>query len=86
MAAAVSALRECGTARIVVAAPVGASDSCHRLRALADEVVCLETPEPFQAVGLWYHIFDQTTDAEVIQLLLRSSKHGERLMSRSTST
>src|SRR5204863_3049802 len=47
MEAAVSALRECGVAQIVVAAPVGAFDSCRRLSALADEVVCLETHEPF---------------------------------------
>jgi erythromycin esterase-like protein/predicted phosphoribosyltransferase len=69
MEAAVSALREHHAAKIVVAAPIGAADSCDRLRAQADEVVCLETPEPFQAVGLWYQAFDQTSDAEVIDLL-----------------
>jgi putative phosphoribosyl transferase len=79
MEAAVSALRQHGAAKIVVAAPVGAPDSCERLRALADEVVCVETPEAFRAVGLWYQAFDQTTDAEVIDLLRRAS-------SRPTST
>ncbi len=73
MEAAVSALRQHGVARIVVAAPVGAADSCHRLQALADEVVCLETPEPFQAVGRWYRAFDQTTDEEVTDLLRRAN-------------
>jgi predicted phosphoribosyltransferase len=69
MEAAVRALRVKGARRIVAASPVGASDSCRRLRAVADEVVCLETPTPFNAVGLWYRKFDQTSDAEVIELL-----------------
>jgi predicted phosphoribosyltransferase len=73
MEAAVSALREHGAASIVVAVPVGAPDTCRRLRALADDVVCLETPEPFRAVGLWFQDFDQTTDAEVIALLRRAA-------------
>jgi len=73
MEAAVSALREHQPTRIVVASPVGAVDSCQRLRSKADEVVCLQTPEPFNAVGLWYQVFDQTTDEEVIELLRRSA-------------
>jgi erythromycin esterase-like protein/predicted phosphoribosyltransferase len=72
MEAAISALREHHAAKIIVAAPVGAADSCHRLRAMADEVICLDTPEPFRAVGLWYRAFDQTTDAEVVELLRRA--------------
>ena len=74
MEAAVSALREHHVAKIVVAAPVGAADSCQRLRRLADEVICLETPEPFRAVGLWYQAFDQTSDAEVVELLRRATE------------
>jgi erythromycin esterase-like protein/predicted phosphoribosyltransferase len=73
MEAAVSALRAQGAARIIAAAPVGAPDSCLRLRTLADEVVCLETPDPFNAVGLWYEIFDQTPDEEVVELLRRAN-------------
>ena len=69
MQAAILALRRLEPARIIVAAPVGARDSCERLSQLADEVVCLSMPEPFQAVGLWYEAFDQTTDDEVRQLL-----------------
>jgi predicted phosphoribosyltransferase len=65
MRAAVSALRALGPARIVVAVPVGAADTCARFRAEADEVVCALTPFPFDAVGLWYEDFDQTSDAEV---------------------
>jgi erythromycin esterase-like protein/predicted phosphoribosyltransferase len=69
MQAAVTALRRLEPARIVVAVPVGASETCARLARIADEVVCLTMPEPFQAVGLWYEQFSQTTDDEVKQLL-----------------
>jgi predicted phosphoribosyltransferase len=58
-----------GPARVVAAAPVGARDTCEWLRTIADEVVCLSTPEPFDAVGLWYDEFAQTTDDEVRRLL-----------------
>ena len=73
MEAAIAAVRQHGVARIVAAAPVGALDSCRRLSGFADAVVCLETPEPFNAVGLWYRTFNQTSDAEVIELLSRST-------------
>lgn len=69
MEAAVVGLRRLEPARIVVAVPVGAKETCERLRKIADEVVCLETPEPFQAVGLWYDDFSQTSDEEVLRLL-----------------
>jgi len=69
MQAAVLALRKLEPSRIVVAVPVGAMETCERLRRIADEVVCASTPEPFQAVGLWYERFDQTTDDEVRRLL-----------------
>jgi predicted phosphoribosyltransferase len=55
----------------VVAVPVGARETCEELRALADDVVCGRTPMPFSAVGQWYLNFDQTTDAEVRDLLGR---------------
>ena len=71
MQAAVLALKKLGPSRIVIAVPVGAMETCERLRQEADEVVCAATPEPFQAVGLWYQRFDQTTDDEVRQLLAR---------------
>ena len=69
MKAAVKAARTLEPARIVVAVPVGAADTCRELAALADEVVCAYTPEPFSAVGLWYRDFSQTTDDEVRELL-----------------
>jgi erythromycin esterase-like protein len=56
-------------ARIVVAVPVGAADTCRALRREADEVICLHTPDPFGGVGMWYDDFGQTGDAEVRELL-----------------
>ena len=69
MQAAVLALRQQAPARIVVAVPVGARETCARLSRIADEVVCVSMPEPFNAVGLWYEQFSQTTDDEVRHLL-----------------
>lgn len=65
MLAAVRALRAKGAARVVVAAPVAPPSTCEALRAVADEVVCLETPEPFVSVGSWYEDFRQVEDEEV---------------------
>jgi len=72
MEAAIQAVRQANPARVVVAAPVGAAETCQRLRALADEVVCASIPDYFQAVGQWYDRFDQTSDEEVIELLTRA--------------
>lgn len=72
MRAAVRALRTQHPAAIVVAVPVGARETCDALRAVADDVVCVETPDPFRAVGLWYEDFAQTTDDEVHALLDRA--------------
>jgi erythromycin esterase-like protein/predicted phosphoribosyltransferase len=69
MHAAVLALRQQGPARIVVAAPVGARETCDHLGRIADEVVCVSMPEPMRAVGLWYDEFAQTSDEEVQRLL-----------------
>ncbi|MDQ1831230.1 phosphoribosyltransferase [Massilia scottii] len=69
MCAAVRAARERGAARIVVAVPVGAPDSCAALAAQLDELVCLSQPANFGAVGRWYRQFEQTGDEEVQDLL-----------------
>lgn len=69
MRAAILALRQQQPASIVVAVPVAAKQTCEELRAVADEVVCAVTPDPFYAVGLWYEDFAQTTDEEVRELL-----------------
>ena len=69
MQAAILALQQHAPARIVVAVPVGARETCERLARTADAIVCVSMPEPFNAVGLWYEEFSQTTDDEVTRLL-----------------
>ncbi len=69
MRAAVQALRQMEPDAIVVAVPVAARSTCRDFQSEADDVICLSTPEPFEAVGLWYEDFEQTTDAEVHELL-----------------
>jgi predicted phosphoribosyltransferase len=74
MLAAVRALRQELPARIVVAVPVAARETCELLKEEADDVVCVATPEPFHAVGVWYQDFSQTSDEEVRELLARSAE------------
>ncbi len=74
MRAAVKAVRQRAPARVIVAVPVGARETCEALATLADEVVCVRMPEPFSAVGQWYLDFDQTSDEEV-RKLLRAHAH-----------
>jgi len=69
MRAAAIALRARHPAAIVAAAPVAAPRTCASLRSVADRVVCVFTPEPFHAVGLYYQNFEQTGDDEVRRLL-----------------
>ena len=77
MRAAIAALRQKRPAKLIVAVPVGARVMCSELEVLADEAICLETPENFSAVGLWYKDFSQVTDEEVIDLLERNRKNSE---------
>lgn len=74
MRAAALAARAMRPARVVVAVPVAPPDTCEALLEVADEVVALLQPEPFQAVGLWYEHFPQTSDEEVQDLLRRYGK------------
>jgi len=74
MRVAVLALRQESPARIVVAVPVAAAETCDEFRTLVDDVVCAETPSPFYAVGLWYEDFAQTTDDEVHDLLTANTQ------------
>ena len=69
MQAAVAAIRAKGPARVIVAVPVAAPDTCNAFRELADDVICAITPEPFRAVGVWYEDFSETSDDEVRELL-----------------
>lgn len=67
--AAIQAIQKTGCARLIVAAPVGPPEVFSTFAPLADEVICLQTPSPFFAIGSWYEHFPQTSDEEVIQLL-----------------
>jgi predicted phosphoribosyltransferase len=69
MRAAAEALRQQNPARIVVAVPVSAPQTCDEYRMGVDEIICAMTPEPFLGVGQWYEDFAQTTDEEVRDLL-----------------
>src|SRR5213594_2204089 len=77
MRAAVKALRQRGAAKIVVAVPVGPTDTCHEIEEQADETICLSRPEFFQAVGQYYEDFSQTTDEDVRELLGRASQEND---------
>jgi putative phosphoribosyl transferase len=68
-----------GARKVILAVPVAPAEGVLNLSREADEVVCLETPEPFYAVGQWYQEFPQTSDEEVVQILddARSSGDGE---------
>jgi predicted phosphoribosyltransferase len=69
MKAAVQAARLRHPARVVIAVPVGAAETCHDLGEIADEVVCLYTPPSFEAVGQCYVDFSETSDDDVRRLL-----------------
>lgn len=63
--AALTAVRERGASSVAFGVPVAAPSSLQELRELADTVVCVETPEPFGAVGRHYQRFEQVTDEDV---------------------
>ena len=69
MMAAVSALRQLGAARIIVASPVIARSTRDALRAVADQVISVLVPDEFYGVGQWYDDFSQTNDDEVRALM-----------------
>lgn len=69
MRAAIAAAQALKPARIVVAVPVASEEAIEEVRREADDALCLATPLPFRAVGVWYEHFPQTTDAEVMALL-----------------
>lgn len=64
--AGVEVARRRGAARVVVAVPVGSRSAVADLDRIADEVVCLATPSPFRAIGLFYDDFDQVSDDRVV--------------------
>lgn len=70
--AGVDMARRWGAATVVLAIPVGALETVRSFDGVADDVVCLETPAEFRAVGNWYADFNQVTDDEVVRLLADS--------------
>jgi predicted phosphoribosyltransferase len=69
MRVAARAVRAQRPERLIIAAPVGSRQACEALQSEADEVVCSHIPRDFNAVGMWYEDFGQTTDDEVKRLL-----------------
>ncbi|MFF1356606.1 phosphoribosyltransferase family protein [Streptomyces sp. NPDC058297] len=78
-AAACQVVRAQGAARVVLAVPVAPPDAVRRLRAVADDVVCLSVPPLFGSVGEWYGDFSQTTDEEVAACLARAGADPARV-------
>ena len=72
MRAALAAVRQRRPAKVIVAVPVAAPDTCAELKSEADEVYCARTPAFFFGVGQWYEDFSQTSDEEVRELLLHA--------------
>ena len=72
MRAAISAARARQALKVVVAVPTAAVDTARILAQTADDVICLETPEPYIAVGRWYRDFSQVSDDEVAAILDRA--------------
>lgn len=77
--AACQVARTQGAARVVLAVPVGAAAAVIALRRVADDVICLETPTWFVAVGRWYRDFRQTSDDEVADLLRDAARPAREL-------
>lgn len=65
--------------RVVVAVPVAAAGTCEELRGEVDQVICVESPDPFHSVGEFYRNFDQTSDAEVRALLAQAWRASDGL-------
>lgn len=73
MRVAIASVRHAGVKKVILAVPVAAPDSLRKISKEVDETICLSSPAFFESVGSFYRLFDQTTDAEVIQLLAKHS-------------
>ncbi|MFB2769473.1 phosphoribosyltransferase [Pelatocladus sp. BLCC-F211] len=69
--AAIATLKQQQPRELVVAVPVSGVSTCKELQVEVDQVVCVIMPEDLYAIGIWYEDFEQTTDAEVCELLKR---------------
>jgi putative phosphoribosyl transferase len=76
MKAALASVKNKGAATVTVAVPVGPPSTIQELKQQADRVICLYTPDFFQAIGQFYSDFNQTSDQEVIALLKENRKKG----------
>lgn len=73
MRAAVRAIEQQQPSQIVVAVPVSSPEAYRELSTGVDEIICVEIPQPFNSVGLWYDNFPQTPDEEVCDLLQQAA-------------
>jgi predicted phosphoribosyltransferase len=74
MKAALASVKNRGAKSVTAAVPVGPPSTIEELKRQADRVVCLFMPESFYAIGEFYDDFAQTSDGEVVDLLMRSRK------------
>lgn len=74
MRAAVEGVRAQHPEKIVVAVPTGSIEACQQMEQVADEAVCVQTPQPFFGVGMWYDDFAQISDDQVRELLEQADK------------
>ncbi|MEM2237698.1 MAG: phosphoribosyltransferase [Candidatus Caldarchaeum sp.] len=72
MKAAVHMARNSGAEKVIVAVPVSPPETLEKLKKLADDIVCLETPIEFYAIGQFYESFEQLSDEEVKEILRKS--------------
>lgn len=75
--AAIKSIQKAGATEIVIAVPVAPSDVVEDLLEVVDRVVCLESPYPFYAVGMFYEDFHETSDSEVIELFTEQTGRKE---------
>lgn len=73
MISALHGLRDKHPAKLICAVPVAPFETVKKVQSMADEVICLEVPEYFQAVGQFYRNFTQVEDEEVIEILRHSN-------------
>lgn len=71
---AIRLLRAKGAAKVILAVPVCTRQNAQVLRPELDDLICLESPEQFFAIGLWYEDFARTSDEEVLQLLFQAKE------------
>jgi len=76
---ALEAIRERKPKKLVLATPVAPTSTLEELKELSDEIVCLQSHEPFYAIGLYYDDFRQVSDSEVIDILSRARMPGRSI-------